>query len=41
MSIFVPDSNEAPAPIAEIVLFELVIFLPATHVVCLPSNVDR
>ena len=28
-------------PVAEIVLFEIVILLPATNVDCLPSNVDK
>ena len=27
--------------VAEIVLFEIVILLPATNVDCLPSNVDK
>ena len=47
MSIFVPDSNEAPAPIADIVLVvipftsvivSIVTLLPAVNISCFVSN---
>ena len=49
MSIFFPASNEAPAPIAEIVLVVIlfssviissVILLPAVNISCFVSNAD-